>query len=451
MPSISSFNRSWQLLPRRPRSLLPPSESAKVNCWKHAFAKPYAYRNLDEDEDDEEFESREWLPDARISLSKLLRDTGYPYLLEICDSYILFISRYCFDPSKAFGVLSHAVFGRYISSEPIRYAMLSTASLTRGYYDPKAPPALMFRQAENLADTADRLIRLNMQRPDVSPEILLGSLNELMCYYYYSGGLQEYYKYLQLAAPIVSILLGSNINFHKLGGEENFDVRFFAWCDILAAIALSRPTMLNYVCDVDPLLRANLEGRDKDDAGVDAGLEWIVGCPDFFTMLMVQIINLHQNRTPQPERIAQAAHIEEVARAWIIRPTQTSNPLLRVERMAAQEIWRHAVILYLYNTIHKASPADEVVQKSVKQIVNLTSTLRPGRNPDCLLPVPYFIAATFATTAKDRHILRTRLVSIGSEAFLDGLVATLDELWDEVGNTGRRVDWSTKRPPRFMF
>ncbi|KAG8681131.1 hypothetical protein FRC09_017741 [Ceratobasidium sp. 395] len=327
--------------------------------------------------------------------------------------------------------------------------MLGTAALIRGHYDPKAPSALMFTKASDLAATANKLSRLEMQRPDIPLETKLGILNELMAYYYYSGGWQEYYNYLQMAAPIASLILGSNIDFQKLDGEDTFDIRFFAWCDILAAVALCRPTMLTYVCDVDPLIPENLKGQDKDIT--DAGLGWIVGCPDAFTMLMVQIINLRQNRVPQPERMARAARIEEIARAWIIRPARTSSPLLRVERMAAQEIWRHTIILYLYHAIHKATPANEVVQKSVKQIIDLASTLRSGRNPDCLLPVPYFISATFATTPKDRHFLRTRLAGIGTEASLDNLVATLDDLWNEVGDTGKRVDWSKKQPAVLMF
>ncbi|KAG9097647.1 hypothetical protein FS749_005804 [Ceratobasidium sp. UAMH 11750] len=442
MPSPSGHSNLWRMPPRRSISLLPPGDSLQVACWKHTRL------NFDDD-DDEEFEPREWLSEARTSLTGFLQETGYPYLLEICDSYLLFMTRYCFDPSKAFASLSKSVFQRYMTSDSMRHGMLSTAALIRGYYDPKTPPALMFKQAEDFAATADKLAHLDMQRPDVPFEIKLGELSELMCYYYYAGRLGEYYNYLQLAAPIVSMLLGSNIDFHKLCGEETVDIRFFAWCDILGAVALSRPTMLTYVCDVEPLLQANREGRDRDDT--DAGLEWIVGCPDVFTMLMVQIINLRQSRLAQPERMAQAARIEEVARAWIIRPTQTSNPLLRVERMAAQEIWRHAIILYLYNTIHKADPTNEVVRKSVKQVIDLASTLRSGRNPDCLLPVPYFIAATFATTPKDRHLLRTRLAGIGSEAYLDSLVATLDDLWKDAGNTGKHVDWSKKRPPTFMF
>ncbi|KAG9103212.1 hypothetical protein FRC06_011752 [Ceratobasidium sp. 370] len=347
MPSTSGHSNPSQVSPHRPKSFLPLSDSLQGACWKCASAKPYSFLNLDDD--DEEFEPREWLPEARRSLSGFLQEAGHPYLLEICDSYLLFFTRYCFDPPKAFSSISRAVFQRYVTSDSMRHGMMSTTALIRGYYDPKVPPALMFKHAEDLAATANKLTHLDMQRPDVPFETKLGGLSELMCYYYYSGNLGEYYKYLQLAAPIVSIILGSNIDFHKLCGEETFDIRFFSWCDILAAIALSRPTMLTYVCNVDPLLQANLEGRNGNDT--DAGLEWIVGCPDFFTMLMVQIINLRQSRVPQPERMAQAARIEEATRAWIIRPTRTSNPLLRVERMAAQEIWRHATILYLYNAL----------------------------------------------------------------------------------------------------
>jgi hypothetical protein len=142
-------------------------------------------------------------------------------------------------------------------------------------------------------------------------------------------------------------LVGPAIDFHRLAGSHTSDIRFFVWSDVLGAMALSRPTILTYTCNVDQLLLDNLEGRNTADT--DTGLEWIAGCPDVFTMLMVQIINLCQSRASVSERIVRAERIEEVARAWKIWPKWTRGSAMRVQRMAAQEIWRHTVILYLYN------------------------------------------------------------------------------------------------------
>ncbi|KAG8725792.1 hypothetical protein FRC12_024026 [Ceratobasidium sp. 428] len=84
--STSHYNSYLQLLPRHPRSLVPSSESLSVGRWKHVSVKSYAHHNLDEDEDDEEFESREWLPEARRSLNTLLKDANHSYLLELFDT-----------------------------------------------------------------------------------------------------------------------------------------------------------------------------------------------------------------------------------------------------------------------------------------------------------------------------------------------------------------------------
>ncbi|QRV90833.1 Fungal specific transcription factor domain [Ceratobasidium sp. AG-Ba] len=446
--SVAAPSTSWHLVSHQPRSYLTHADSLQFSRWKPSISKPYSYQDLDQDDDDQEYEIQPWLPEARRSIRIILRDNNQSHLAGICDFWIFFMNRYSFDPARVIDV-PQSIHRRYSSSDSIRHGMLSTAALVQGCYDPKTPPALMFKEAQNMASIAEQLTSLDMRRPDVSLEIKLAGLGELMCYHYYAGNFKKYYKYLQLSAPIVNILVGSNVEFHKLRGEETFDIRFFAWCDILAAVALSRSPLVTYICDVEPLLRDNIQGRESDTD--DVGIGWVVGCPDAFTMLLVQIINLRQSNIPQFEKLVRAVRIEEIARAWIIRPTRTLNCLLRIERMATQEIWRHTIILYLYNVIHKASPTNEVVQKSVKQIIDLASTIRPGRNPDCLLPVPYFIAATFATSPKDKHILKTRVAGTGNEAFVESLVKTLDDLWKESDDTGKRVDWSKKQSLTFMF
>lgn len=111
-------------------------------------------------------------------------------------------------------------------------------------------------------------------------------------------------------------------------------------------MALSHPTRLSYHFNLDRLLRDNLEGRDTSNG--NGGLEWMVGCPDAFTMLMVEIVNLTHSRIPHVDKIAGAEKIEATARAWQIRPGDVDNSVMRMRRMSAQEIWRHTIILYLH-------------------------------------------------------------------------------------------------------
>ncbi|KAJ1311430.1 hypothetical protein OPQ81_009919 [Rhizoctonia solani] len=124
---------------------------------------------------------------------------------------------------------------------------------------------------------------------------------------------------------------------------------------------------------------------------------------------------------------------------------------MRVQRMGAQEIWRNFAILYLYQAIHQASPSHEEVRQSVNQIFKLGSMLRPGHNPDCLLTVPYFVAGTFAVSAKHRKLFRDRLLNCGIEAYGQKLVRTLEELWQKSFDASKHNDWTTMSSPIVIF
>lgn len=139
------------------------------------------------------------------------------------------------------------------------------------------------------------------------------------------------------------------VDFMSLRGKETFDIRVFAWCDILSAMALSRPTLITYETNIEPLLVVDGEEANTIPIDDDVGLEWMVGCPNVMIVLMARISALRDLAVPREEKQAQADDIERAIRAWRARPSPTSNSFLKVVRMSAQEIWRHAMILFLYH------------------------------------------------------------------------------------------------------
>jgi hypothetical protein len=142
---------------------------------------------------------------------------------------------------------------------------------------------------------------------------------------------------------------GDVIDFMALRGKETFDIRVFAWCDILSAMALSRPTLFRYETNIEHLLTVDPEGPPPIAEDDDVGLEWMVGCPNVMIVLMARISALRDlNVSPEEKRVLAEA-IEGSIRAWQARPSQTNNSFLKVVRMSAQEIWRHAMILFLYH------------------------------------------------------------------------------------------------------
>ncbi|KDN34492.1 hypothetical protein RSAG8_12430, partial [Rhizoctonia solani AG-8 WAC10335] len=268
------------------------------------------------------------------------------------------------------------------------------------------------RHAKELYSLASRQISLELKNDELPPQVKLVGLIEVTNYEYYSSTLSRYYPHVIEAASIVrQIIGGDTIDLLNLSGKHTFDVRCFAWCDVLQSMAASRPTMFKYESDIEEAQRFGYVGGY---ANPDKGVEWIYGCPDVLTVLMARITALKHSS-------------------------------------ASKEDKTHAATLYLHQAIFQSEPTYPAVRNSVRNIVRIASTLKPGVNPDCFLSVPYFIAGSFAISQKDRYTLRSRVLSCGNEPFLRNLAFSLEDMWAESDATGRFTSWSDKEPPTVVF
>ncbi|CAE6430998.1 unnamed protein product [Rhizoctonia solani] len=442
----NTFGIQEHLLVSTYRPILPTLDLPALVCTQDG-----ADLTLDEDEEDV-FKTTEWLPGAlRLINSYIFLELPNQDRVQwssAINSYYTFFVRYSYDPIN---LPSHIHFfaARYCQLESVRLAVLGSSLLFYSFLNPGLPQAPLRKHANELINAAATALRFEKSQPNTTSDAQLAGISELLGFYYYTGDLGGYTRCIEQALPIVQKLLGTRpISIHKLYGSETLDIRLFAWCDVFSAMATSRPTRLVYDCNVDALLQRNQAG--PDNPFLDNGLEWISGLPDAFLLLTIQILNLKHASMSPIERITRAATIEEALRGWKVWPSGIANSVMRVQRMSAQEIWRHSTILYIYQAVHKATPSREVVQQSVKQIIKLASTLRPGHNPDCVLYIPYFLAGTFAISAKDKGFLRGRLMSCGVNAYMKTLADALDEVW-RGSPVDKYIDWTSRTPPLVMF
>ncbi|KAF8761529.1 Fungal specific transcription factor domain [Rhizoctonia solani] len=426
------------------------------------------------DDDEQEFiKLPEWRPRALEALSPYIPDTdqanwlnalsscGY-HLLHLCyrnqlirnPSYaqdFTFISRYTYEPSKLLKVTKNLTVG-YIWLSSARLGLLGIAALFHSYINPMASQSVLHERSRQLIEAAITSIQREVAQPGIPINASLAGISMILSYHCFSGNSSAYLTWIETALPMIKALVGSKpVALHRLHGLETIDIRTFVWGDIFTAISSSQPTRLVYDCNAEVLLKKNREGPNLVGADMEIGLEWLCGLPDAMLLLIIQIINLRHSSLPETERFAQAAKIESALRDWKVWPSETTNSVMRVRRMATQEIWRHFTILYLYQAIHKASPSHEVVQHCVSQIFKLGSTLPLGRNPDCLLSVPYFVAGTFAISPKHRQLFRSRLLGCGLEAYGQALAKALEELWQRSLDPSKHDDWTTKSPPIVIF
>ncbi|GAB1521104.1 hypothetical protein RhiTH_004195 [Rhizoctonia solani] len=380
------------------------------------------------------------------------QSTGVPRIIDgpifrgVRDFFEKFLTRFFYNYATIHENLHVRIRRRFGASMSLKYGMLGMAALFRSNYEHSVVPTSMQKSTKELHRLTSRMIQLELENDAISPWIKLAGLWELLNYEYFDGILSSYYAHLNQAASVVRLALGSNtIDILKLSGEQTFDLRCIAWADILSSMALARPTLLNYESDIH-------NRPQYDDSGdPDKGVEWVFGCPDILAILMARTSALRHACISFEEKVECGHEIQQLVCDWKFRPVPAQRSALRVARVASQEIWRHAAILYIHQSILKSDSSNPVVRNSVKLIIQIASTLIPGVNPDCFLAVPYFIAGSFAAVQKDRYTLRSRILTSGNEGFLRHLVVALDDLWKETDAKGRLTTWSERYPPRIVF
>ncbi|KEP49752.1 putative fungal Zn(2)-cys(6) binuclear cluster domain protein [Rhizoctonia solani 123E] len=397
---------------------------------------------------DNDFDPDDAMPLIRQSIA-MLGDTKEPVFVEVENFYLAFFARYYYDYASITDLVIFRARERFATSDCLKQGMLSTAVLFRANYENSGLTAPLRDHARELHSLAVKTLQVDLDNHMVSPWVKLSGVMELVNHEYYAGNLATYYHRLSQAASLARMVLhGNTMDLLNVTGEHTFDIRLFAWCDIMGAMALSRPTLLDYESELpNPSDHSIVE---EHHAHPDKGVEWIFGCPDVLAVLLARTTKLMHASISLEEKVTRGREIERLVHSQF-GMVRAKTSLMRVARLAAQELWRHAAILYIHHAIFKSDHGHAVIQNSVKQIIKLAATLKAGVNPDCFLSVPYFIAGFFATSPKHRHILRSRVLSCGNERFLRHLAEALDELWKKSDTSGGLTSWAGDHPPKFIF
>ncbi|QRW24304.1 Fungal specific transcription factor domain [Rhizoctonia solani] len=177
--------------------------------------------------------------------------------------------------------------------------------------------------------------------------------------------------------------------------------------------------------------------------------EWMHGSPIELTALIIKI-SLWRAKHPDiqcaPESTWKPLEIE--AWAWAPRvasPGALNEPNQMVIRMAVQEGWRHAGLIYLYMGMCGCMSDDPRVQASVRQIVQLLQILQPDLTTRSHYFIPCLIASICTPSEKHRTELRNAFVKV--EEHLPWLFRALDyrnlvdHLWHGAAAGGKPVRW----------
>ncbi|KAF8714372.1 hypothetical protein RHS03_00365, partial [Rhizoctonia solani] len=258
----------------------------------------------------------------------------------------------------------------------------------------------------------------------------------------YSSPLSNIVALMGAAAPVFRRACSEPsdqlVNLPNILTSPGLNLQHFAATDVLISVATARPMFFKYDVKCTPETYGRLLKGDY-------GLRWLHGAPDHFIVLLAWINALYEEYGTNADPMY-IAEIENQVRSTDTKLGFASDAILLVLRVALQECWRHAVLIYLYTVLCGAQADDLRVTRAVRSFVHVVDGLKPGRNPDSFLMIPIMTAGCFAHREHDRNILRQRIMGL-RESSNHGTanhesLRVLEDVWARTRAEDRPAVWS---------
>ncbi|KAG9075196.1 hypothetical protein FRC06_010226 [Ceratobasidium sp. 370] len=242
------------------------------------------------------------------------------------------------------------------------------------------------------------------------------------------------FRHVARSYPIIWTSLGTISLPHAINLPHP-EIGRFVWMDTIASLIFGTRPLLRYGTTPE---RVRLGNRH---------LEWVYGCPEEFVVLLGRInagrssLGLEQSSPSSNAWPSLEAEIKE----WVPLVDRSAESCTSVARLAVHECWRHILFIYFYMGICRANSADPRVDRSVRQIVQLLSTVKDRDSIGRHLFVPCLIAGIAARKERQRASVRMRIASFSATRIwvLQGadFKSVLDHLWHGAAKDGRAVIW----------
>ncbi|CUA77810.1 hypothetical protein RSOLAG22IIIB_12847 [Rhizoctonia solani] len=176
-------------------------------------------------------------------------------------------------------------------------------------------------------------------------------------------------------------------------------------------------------------------------------MEPVYACPIIVLITLARVNASRVSRLMDQDEATPAGiqEYEAAVQNWKPHVDYADQPSQLITRLAVQEAWRQAALIYLYMGACAASSADDRVEALVRQVAQLAGTVEAGTHFETHLFVPCLIAGVAARKEKHRTILRKKIqVSQKAEACLlrgADFSSALDHLWHGAAAEGSPVTW----------
>ncbi|QRV97118.1 Fungal specific transcription factor domain [Ceratobasidium sp. AG-Ba] len=200
------------------------------------------------------------------------------------------------------------------------------------------------------------------------------------------------YQCVQILAPMVCQIIYMDptlwldswnftaVSLTHILASSRAELIHFILLDSLCSLAYALPQAIEYDTSVAPF---DIEMHPT---------KWIHGCPVEFQHALVEI-NAHFNARVGARPLRDWRYIEHRLKSWQAKVWSTTDeePRRTVARLAVQESWRHALLIYLYMGACGVTSDDLRVQASVRQVFKLADTLKGLPLVSIYLPIQYIV------------------------------------------------------------
>ncbi|CAE6388974.1 unnamed protein product [Rhizoctonia solani] len=272
----------------------------------------------------------------------------------------------------------------------------------------------------------------------------LSGLLELVFLSYIVLGTSAGYATLRLALPNFLRLVSDDPRLlveHERSGllgvslpaaltGERLEISRFVLYDVKYSLVLGLPTLAEYDTTGFPIA-----------PGTDITAEWVHGIPVEF---ILNIAEVHNWRAQRKHVDWQMLEWRTLAWRWSQRDVEAEDSVEMVYRIAIQEAWRHATLIYIYMGMCGVTSYDPRVQASVQQIIKLMGVVGDA-HLDAHFSVPSVVAGLAARYELQRALILRKLKSFNGMRLwtLRGrdFAGVLEHLWHGSAVDGAAVGW----------
>ncbi|KAG8710738.1 hypothetical protein FRC11_004177, partial [Ceratobasidium sp. 423] len=346
----------------------------------------------DDLEDPEDLENVQCAVVGFLSLDRNVESNGLPFLLH---AYATWITYFLFEPRRAAYFARHDVLRGYTMGEESRQILNLLANnayeITRSAnYNPDNSSS--FSQTD--AIIRRRLVEASTQvqiSRELDVKYALGAMlftHEFISALCKVGSLSSVLSIMQLAAPVFRRACPDSlerlVNLPTLLTTMVVPLRHYGAFDVLLGVLTGRPMFFRYDVEFTPETPESLFFLEDGP-----GIRWAYGVPDRLMLTFAKMNALLEDFGSYVGKEVVDGLDEEIKR---MKPFvgQSTEPL-SVARVAVQESWLLAALIYLYMGLCGADSTDSRVIKVQTGFMRILTAVQPRRNPDLFLVLPMII------------------------------------------------------------